>query len=266
MGFLHRVADDIRALKDLLKRYDFGRDGRSIYKELLQNADDAKASAVQFHLLAKGFGQDEVSNPLLRVPAFVTVNNGQFRSVDAENMRYRTGTSKSLEVGAVGRFGLGQKSVFHLCEAWFCVGSSALEGITACNMDPWEHQEKGDADFPLWPEFNANDQDVIRRCMAPFLEGEDWFILWLPLRRREHRRKRSGVISRSSDDWPKTFLVWTLSGVSFPKWGICGDCRSINTKAPARSSPPSRLARQNRPPPCPDHTTGQRWPGRSLAR
>jgi hypothetical protein len=197
MGFLHRVADDIRALKDLLKRYDFGRDGRSIYKELLQNADDAKASAVQFHLLAKGFGQDEVSNPLLRVPAFVTVNNGQFRSVDAENMRYRTGTSKSLEVGAVGRFGLGQKSVFHLCEAWFCVGSSALEGITACNMDPWEHQEKGDADFPLWPEFNANDQDVIRRCMAPFLEGEDWFILWLPLRRREHRRKRSGVIS----DW-----------------------------------------------------------------
>jgi hypothetical protein len=197
MGFLHRVADDIRALKDLLKRYDFGQDGRSIYKELLQNADDAKASIIQLHLLEQGFGEDEVSNPLLRVPALVTVNNGRFRPIDAKNMRYATGTSKSLEIGAVGRFGLGQKSVFHLCEAWFCVGSSASDGVIACNMDPWEHPEDGDADFPLWPAFDKQDQLAIRRCLAPFLEGDDWFILWLPLRKREHRRKRSGVIS----DW-----------------------------------------------------------------
>ncbi len=38
MAFLHRVADDIRALKDLLKRYAYGEDGHAIYKELLQNA------------------------------------------------------------------------------------------------------------------------------------------------------------------------------------------------------------------------------------
>ena len=197
MGFLHRVADDIRALKDLLKRYDFGQDGRSVYKEILQNADDARASTIQLHVLEQGFGKNEVSNPLLRVPALVTVNNGPFRPTDAKNMRYATGSSKSHEIGAVGRFGLGQKSVFHFCEAWFCVGSSTPYGVITCNMDPWEHPEDGDSDFPLWPTFDEQDQLAIRRCMEPFLEGEDWFILWLPLRRREHRRKRSGVIS----DW-----------------------------------------------------------------
>lgn len=201
MGFLHRVADDIRALKDLLKRYDFGQDGRAIYKELLQNADDAGAKTLQLHLMDRGFAVGEVSNSLLTGPALVVINDGPFRPVDARNMRYATGTSKSQDVGSVGRFGLGQKSVFHLCEAWLCVGSSP-DGVIACNVDPWADQEDGDPEFPDWPVFSEGDQAAIKARLGPYLQGENWFVLWLPLRQRGHRRARSGVISDWFPDMP----------------------------------------------------------------
>lgn len=197
MAFLHRVADDIRALKDLLKRYSFGQDGRAVYKELLQNADDAGATVIQLHLMESGFLEGDVDNPLLRIPALVAINDGAFLPIDARNMCYATGSSKSRDATAVGRFGLGQKSVFHLCEAWFCVGSSATDGPLARNIDPWEDPEAGDVDFPAWPTFSQRDTDALRGVVRQFVEGDDYFALWLPLRRPEHRRRKSGVIG----DW-----------------------------------------------------------------
>jgi hypothetical protein len=204
MAFLHRVADDIRALQDLLKRYDYGDDGLAIYKELLQNADDAGASTLQLHLLERGLPAGSVENSLLTGPALVVINDGHFRPVDALNMRYATGTSKSRTVGAVGRFGLGQKSVFHLCESWLCIGSSREHGIVPCNVDPWEDESPlpndpstivGDPKFPDWPRFSEADQEAIRTTFSWQLQGEKWFLLWLPLRLDKHRRPGSGLIS-----------------------------------------------------------------------
>jgi hypothetical protein len=236
MGFLHRVADDIRALKDLLKRYDFGHDGRAIYKELLQNADDAGASRLQVHLMHQGFGDGEVANPLLKGPALVVINDGAFRPIDAKNMRYATGTSKSHEVGTVGRFGLGQKSVFHLCEAWFCVGSSEASGVVHCNIDPWAHPEDGDADFPEWPTFSEADQDTIRARLAGHLQGQNWFLLWLPLRQPSHRRARSGVIIESFptvDQLAEHLSDLTPLGKLLPQMGRLRRLEVVRHRTPA---------------------------------
>jgi hypothetical protein len=235
MGFLHRVADDIRALKDLLKRYDFGQDGRAIYKELLQNADDAGATTLQVHLMDQGFAEGEVANPLLRGPALVVINDGAFRPIDARNMRYATGTSKSHEVGTVGRFGLGQKSVFHLCEAWFCVGSSEASGLVHCNIDPWAHPEDGDSDFPEWPVFGEVDQGVIRSRLAGHLHGQNWFVLWLPLRQPSHRRARSGVISDwfpTADQLSDHLSDLTTLGTLLPQMGRLRRLRVLRHRAP----------------------------------
>src|SRR5689334_13316404 len=88
----------------------------SIVKELLQNAEDARASV--FHL---GWtpGLTAAGHPLLRGPALFTVNDGPFSERDATAICQFGLNYKAADRTAIGKFGLGLKSVFHLCEAFF---------------------------------------------------------------------------------------------------------------------------------------------------
>src|SRR5438128_1018933 len=116
-GFEHDPLADIAALQSLLHdQYDTG----VILKELIQNADDANATDLHVGWMHGWRGSN---HPLLQGPGIVVLNNGEFTPTDARAIpNLRLGT-KGADERAIGKFGLGMKSVFHLCEAFFYLAS-----------------------------------------------------------------------------------------------------------------------------------------------
>src|SRR5262245_58268754 len=104
---------------NLLNNYPSG----SILKELLQNADDAGARKV-----AIGWTPGPATEPkheLLQGPALFVANDGKFTANDAHAICRFGQNYKFGEKAVIGKFGLGLKSVFHLCEAFFYLSSTA---------------------------------------------------------------------------------------------------------------------------------------------
>ena len=103
-------------LRNILQQY---KEGVAIFKELIQNADDAGASKVCFvvdwresprvKLLA-----EELSK--CQGPALWAYNDAMFSEGDFENINKLAGETKKEELDKVGRFGLGFNSVYHLTD------------------------------------------------------------------------------------------------------------------------------------------------------
>jgi hypothetical protein len=69
------------------------------------------------------------------------------RSIQAEDQQAIQSfglNSKAAESGAIGKFGLGMKSVFHLCEAFFYVASDGTKEFIEV-LSPW-FQDTGSYD------------------------------------------------------------------------------------------------------------------------
>lgn len=102
-GFTQDSWGQIGQLQDILSNYQ----EEDIFKELLQNADDAKAGRFWLGLHP---GLSSPPHPLLSAPALLVANDGQFKKADAEAIkRIRLG-SKTGDAETIGRFGLGLKS------------------------------------------------------------------------------------------------------------------------------------------------------------
>ena len=97
---------------NLQDRYD---SGYPVLKELLQNADDAEARRFRLDALP---GWPTAVNPLLRGPGLLVVNDGLFRKDDERGITSFGESGKATDSAAIGKFGLGQKAVFHLCDAF----------------------------------------------------------------------------------------------------------------------------------------------------
>ena len=178
-GVQHDPLSDIANIRNTLKGYGVGF---SIIKELVQNAEDAKASFIHigWH---PGFPTLEATHPLLQGPAICMVNDGPFEK-EHEDAICRMGLgSKGADEQSIGRFGLGLKSVFHLCEAFFFIASDLETGANVRLLElfnPWhgKHHSEWDIDYP-------DAQSILTRALSGFLPSRPWFALWLPLRRRE---------------------------------------------------------------------------------
>lgn len=184
-GFFHDPTSDINAIREMLaERYHLGF---PVIKELIQNSDDAKAQQM---VIGWTMGVPQVSNPLLRGPGVFIVNDGPFSDEDARAIKFM-GQSAKVEGASIGKFGLGLKSVFHHCEAFFYLSSEYRE-IQKGNriyrtrdiLNPWCGEEG--SPFPQWDQFNTNDQDAVVQFLQSFLSSKSWFCLWLPLRQRKY--------------------------------------------------------------------------------
>src|SRR5947209_8278701 len=82
---------------NLIDRYP--RD--SISKELLQNAEDARASVIHLGWTA---GLPAARHPLLRGPALFTVNDGSFSARDAEAICQFGLNYKATDRTSIGKF------------------------------------------------------------------------------------------------------------------------------------------------------------------
>jgi hypothetical protein len=184
VGFTHDTSSTIGAIQEILGNYN---QGFPVIRELLQNADDAHATTLDIGWIAapRGF-----ANPLLKGPALFVLNNGRFEDSNEEAIRRISGSDKGSQDGAIGKFGRGLKSVFHLCEG-FVYASSVLDGISGERwsldpsktnlLTPWDlgqyHSE--------WSTFDEREMNAIAKALEPFLPvGEPWFCVWVPLRRK----------------------------------------------------------------------------------
>jgi len=196
-GYEHRSLTTIRRIQnDLRDRY---QSGFPIIKEIIQNADDGNSERLDFGWTK---GLLNAQHPLLKGPSLFFINNGQFKRSDAEAIRRFGDSEKEGEQTAIGKFGLGQKSIFHLCEAFFYLAYSPNEKFESrfppCNfLNPWaeanpQPNELADPIHPDWEEFSDADQKCVKDHCQDILGQENYkqhfFILWIPLR-KESRQK-----------------------------------------------------------------------------
>ena len=132
--------------------------GFTIFKELVQNADDVGATRL---VLAGHDGFPEADNLLLRVPGLFIANNGPVSSEDWEGLQLAAGGSKGGDTQAVGRFGLGQKALYHLCDAYPVF--ARLDGSpthTTMVLNPYEDIETAD-NAREWGTLSERDADLL---------------------------------------------------------------------------------------------------------
>ena len=183
-------SDHVNLIADNLRnRY---ASGFPILKELIQNADDAKARRLVFGMHPGFKGQS--SHPLLQGPGLWIFNDGQFNKEDERAIRSFGLNSKAGESGSIGKFGLGMKSVFHLCEAFFYVAFDGQRHFDVL-LNPWSDPDGEDLFHRPWGQVESQEFDALRTVVAEggWTKGcESWFLLWIPLRRRDHVQQQDG--------------------------------------------------------------------------
>ncbi|MGO6755911.1 sacsin N-terminal ATP-binding-like domain-containing protein [Rhizobium ruizarguesonis] len=157
--------------------------GYPILKELLQNADDARALRFQLDSLP---GWPSACNPLLRGPGLLVANDGFFRKEDEDGITSFGESSKATDSAAIGKFGFGQKAVFHLCDA-FLVYARRENGETFSTVvNPFLHVVADGNITRQWEPpggaLDLVDIEFLRNELSANF-SERHLVLWLPLRR-----------------------------------------------------------------------------------
>ena len=114
-GQAERLVDRI---KDLIKGYG---DGLDIFKELIQNSDDAGATEIKicFDLRSNNEWNQTLLSPQLKEiqsESFWFYNNGLFSESDFLNIVRLGGRHKSKKSGVIGKFGLGFNAVYNMTD------------------------------------------------------------------------------------------------------------------------------------------------------
>ena len=93
-------------------------------QELIQNADDAGATQVQFFVDHRQHGCSNLVKPSLasfQGPSLISANNVMFSEQDWEGIQNLQQSIKAEDPFKVGRFGIGFNSVYHLTGMCICV-------------------------------------------------------------------------------------------------------------------------------------------------
>ena len=184
------------------------RSGFPILKELVQNADDAGAKSLAFGYHA-GHGE-AADHMLLKGPALWVLNDGNFKPSDRRAIRSFGLNAKAGDSGAIGKFGLGMKSVFHLCESFFFLASHGGE-LSWDFLNPWRAEDYDCSEMhQQWETVTERDVgwlEAVARAQPEVVDGRDWFLLWVPLRQQSHvprtgERPMAAIIERYPGENP----------------------------------------------------------------
>ena len=172
----------VNQIKSLLR--DRYASGYPILKELVQNADDAVARRVRLEALA---GWRRADNPLLRGPGLLAVNDGIFSLKDQRGVLSFGESVKATDGSVIGKFGLGQKAVFHLCDAFVAYsfgsdGSREPHEPFSAVVNPFLGVEVDDNKANTWDRLSRSDLNLLRAAVPADCRNRA-FLLWLPFRR-----------------------------------------------------------------------------------
>jgi len=183
-GFSLPPAAIVNQIQILLKeRY---KEGFPIFKEIIQNANDGGATRLDIGI-TQGLGN--ATHPLLRDSGLFFVNNGSFCDSDAQAIGWFGADLNVGNTAKIGKFGLGQKSIFHFCEAFFYVAHShhlSGEPERGRFLNPWADSTNPilpDSKHPDWKQLTSDDRTrIVEYLRCTGLLHDEFFILWLPLR------------------------------------------------------------------------------------
>ncbi|XP_019850657.1 PREDICTED: sacsin-like [Amphimedon queenslandica] len=113
-------------IRTILREYPSGQ----IFKEIIQNADDARATEVKFYLDCRVLqtlppsllsvvcseANQEVLSQQFTGPALLSYNNAPFRKEDWESIQSLQQSGKAKNPHKVGKFGIGFNSVYHITD------------------------------------------------------------------------------------------------------------------------------------------------------
>ncbi|TSM60516.1 Sacsin [Bagarius yarrelli] len=182
----------------------FGLAKKDILKELLQNADDAKATEIHFvwdkrkHGTRKIFGERW---ELLQGPALCVYNNRKFSDEDLIGIQQLGEGGKQGTLGRTGKYGLGFNSVYQLTDC-----PSILTGDEyLCICDPnLKYVEAGTTDSPgcmysLDENFKESFQDVYHTFLPEKFPLNSGTMFRLPLRTEDMAAKSEISINAVRD-------------------------------------------------------------------
>ena len=240
-GIVRSPLDEIKAIQGLLADvYQDAGDGRTLFRELVQNADDARAHRLGLVVLERGW--PDARNSLLRGPALLVANDGAFHDKDREALHKAIGGSKEDEVSKIGTFGIGLKSVFHICEAFLYMGAEKSEWRGGV-LNPWAGTgENGDAD-PLHPDWDEIDVERMRSVTTVLLGNTgNGLLLWIPLRRPEHLdRGAEGRQYGLGERCPRPDDLCAWFGCSAPAALLLVQCGHLQIIGAERAAGPESL-------------------------
>ncbi|KAH8819238.1 hypothetical protein F5884DRAFT_717530 [Xylogone sp. PMI_703] len=160
IGDYHQVQRLTTALKNICRDYPAGG---TVLRELLQNADDAGATAVKFVLDDNTYPTDPLIDPDLaqyQGPALLAYNDAQFRDEDFLNLS-NIGDSIKLEDGlTTGKFGRGFNSVYNWTDSPSIISRDRL-----LILDPHFSWSKGG---PAYNFVKSAEDPRIKNHMAAF--------------------------------------------------------------------------------------------------
>lgn len=212
----------IRTIQNLLRDSYTYNGGFTILKELIQNANDAHAP--NFKILFND-GIKNASHPLLKLPAIVIYDDGDFTEDNEIGIADIAGENKTDDDTKIGRYGLGMKSVFHLCDLFFYAGyrenKNGDTSFVIGAVNPWKVEAR-----PEYAEFTEEDVLLFQKAIpSECFEKKKGFLLWLPAKEikpeiQNYNISEQGVDSKNPFGNPEllknqfSYIISLLSEVS----------------------------------------------------
>ena len=193
-------------IQNILREYPFDI---TVLKELLQNADDAKATKMYVILDKRTHGQESVLSEewqQLQGPALLIWNDSTFTEKDLEGIQKLGLGSKRSDAESIGQYGIGFNVVYHLTDC----PSFITGGETLCIMDPhcrfvpdatkeMPGRRFDDLRSGFWEDFpdlkSAYLQDGLKDCPPELLGGS---LFRFPLRHTYNLVRSSKIVDHST--------------------------------------------------------------------
>ena len=200
-------------IQNILRDYPFDN---TVLKELLQNADDAKATKVYFILDKRTHGDHSVLSENwseLQGPALLVWNDSIFSEKDLQGIQRVGLGGKRSDFESIGQYGIGFNVVYHLTDC----PSFISGGETMCVLDPHCHyvpeanerypgrRFDGLSKLGFWEKFPDMCSSYLKTGLdncPPEIKGFRGSLFRFPLRTTESHLENSSIVLRDVQGRP----------------------------------------------------------------